>query len=603
MDAEKSESAEHPSSELNATQKGVIAAFIAIFLVALVVRAAFLYATPDRPWPHSVLYEGDAPLWIRYAQAIRAGMPFELDLPIHAPGLAYALAFLWPASLDGLATGQGFIALKMVWCVLGAASCGGLFLVARDMFNARIAVVAAVLSSLSFALTIQSTSLNNEAPYTLLLIFLIGLTGSVAARPSRWRLVVWAAVNALAAIVRAEHTLLVVLWGLWLAWRWRSGGTSQPLVAQSRGVANARSESKAGGVRVGPWIVVNRLVLMGAIFVLVPLPWNMRAYRAIQRFNETTAGPIDYPGAPVAWHPDARAYLEALPPFVQEPCFRVINEQARTASREEVDKPFVQAFFSEQMRYVPRPLSPSVFISAQGPLAFALANRPGGDGSFSTEPLGGAGTLNFADPRHLRLMQDGYRAGWENLTRPGEARRLLTSKLSLFTTGWTQGLTLTNWPAGLVGTRRPVDQFAAADIPPGWSTAVLGLGMVGAGICMMRRRGGVWILVVVYKLVIAAAFFGYARQAVSILPVFYILVATALDTLLLRHVAKWFVGWPGPLKLAALGASIGLLVMNQAVRRIDYDVTGEAAPAPQWGTGAFESHDPLAIKVLLKDVP
>ncbi|GJQ26661.1 MAG: hypothetical protein HBSAPP02_16930 [Phycisphaerae bacterium] len=600
MDAQKNKSAEHPPGELNAAQRGVIAASIAIFLVALAVRAAFLYATPDRSWPQSVLYEGDAPLWIRYAQAIRAGKPFELNLPIHAPGLAYALAFLWPGSLEGPATGQGFIALKVVWCAMGAASCGGLFLVARDMFNARIAVVAALLSALSFALTIQSTSLNNEAPYTLLLIFLVGLTGSVAARPNRWRLVVWAVMNALAALVRAEHTLLVVLWGAWLAWHWRSDGTSQAAGAQSRGVVSARSENRASGARVGPWIVVNRLALMGAIFVIAPLPWNVRAYRAIQRFNETTAGPIDYPGAPVAWRPDAQAYLEDLPAFVREPCFRVISEQARAASREEVDKPFVQAFFSEQMRYVPRPLSPYVFISAQGPLAFALANRPGGDGGFSTEPLGGADTLNFADPRHLRLVQDGYRVGWENLTRPGEARRLITSKLSLFAAGWTHGLMLTNWPAGLVGTRRPVDQFAADNIPPGWSTAVLGLGMVGAGICLLRRRGGVWILVVVYKLVIAAAFFGYARQAVSILPVLYVLVAAALDTLLLRHVAKWFVGWPGRLKLTALGASIGLLLMNQAGRRIDYDVIGDAVSAPQWGRGAFESHEPLRIELVFR---
>jgi len=573
---------------------------MAVFLVALAVRVSFLYASPDRNWPHGALYEGDAPLWIRFAQALRAGQPFELDLPIHAPGLAYALAYLWPGSLDELATGRGFIALKAMWCVVGAAVCGGVFLVARGHFNGRVASVAALLSALSFALTVQSTSLNNEAPYTLFLILLIGLTGSLVERPGRSRLVVWAALNGVATLFRVEHTLLVILWGAWLAWRWRSDRTNAGHEAQRHGGTEARREQRPTEGSRGIRIVAARLVLIGAVFLLVLLPWNVRAYRAIQRFNETAAGPIDYAGAPVVWRPDARAYLEALPPFVQEPCFRVISEQARAASREEVGEPFVQAFFLEQMRYVPRPFSPCVLISAQGPLAFAMANHPGGDGGFSTEPLGGADTLNLADPRHLRLVQDGYRVGWESLSRPGEARRLLTSKMSLFAAGWTQGFTLPNWPAGLVGTRRPVDQFAADDIPPGWSAAVLGLGMVGAGICLVRRRGGVWILVIVYKLAIAAAFFGYARQAVSILPVFYVLVATALDTLLLRHVAKWFVGWPGRLKLAALGASIGLLLMNQAGRRIDYDVTGDAVPAPQWGRGAFESHEPLRIELVFR---
>lgn len=591
MDATKNEGAPPPLESLNASRRGVIAVSVAIFLVAMVVRSVFLYASPDRQWPHSVLYEGDAPLWIRYAQAIRAGIPFELNLPIHPPGLAYGLAYLWPDSLGGLATGREFVALKAVWSVLGAACCGGLFLVARGMFNTRVAIVAALLSALSFALAVQSASLNNEVPYTLLLIFLIGLTGSVSVRPSRWRLMAWAALNALAALVRVEHTLLVILWSTWLAWRWRNGSALGDAAGKLPRSPSARLPDST---RVVMW----RLALIGAVFLLVPLPWNIRAYRAIQRFNETGAGPIDFAGAPVVWRPDARAYLEQLPAFARAPCFRIISEQARAQSRAHIDELFVRAFFTEQMGHVPRPLSPSVFISAQGPLAFALANQPGGDGGFSTEPLGGADSLNFADPRHLRLVQDGYRVGWENLSRPGAAWRLIKSKLSLFAAGWTQGLILTNWPAGLIGTRRPVDQFMADDAPPAWSAAVLGLGAIGAGICLLRRRGGIWLLVIVYKLLITAAFFGYARQAVSILPVFYLFVAVALDELVLRHGAPWFVGRLGRLKLFVLAVMLAFVLMNQAGRRIDYDVTGDADPAPQWGSGAFESHQHLSIRVL-----
>ncbi len=590
--------AEHSAKGPNASRWGDIAACAAVFLVALGVRGAFLSASPDRQWPHGALYEGDAPLWIQFAQALRAGRPFELDLPIHAPGLAHALAYLWPGSLEGGA--GGFLALKIAWSMLGAASCAGLYLVARRAFCERVATVAAVLAALSFALAIQSTSLNNETPYTFVLICLIGLSASVAERPSRWRLIVWAALNGVAALLRVEHTLLMILWSGWLARRWWNPLPSRIPEGRrlDRAEARGRNGPTPGFGRLR--IIAARLALLGAAFVLVPLPWNVRAYRAIQRFNATSASPIDYAGAPVAWQAEARAYLEQLPVFVREPCFRVISEQARAASRAAVDEHLVRVFFAEQMGYVPRPISPYVFISAQGPLAFALANRPGGDGGFSTEPLGGADTLNFADPRHVRLVQDGYRVGWEHLTKPGEARRLLTSKISLFAAGWTQGLTLTNWPAGLIGTRRPVDQFTADDVPPVWSAAMLGLGVIGAGVCLLRRRGGPWLLVIVYKLLITAAFIGYARQAVSILPVFYVLVAVALDALLLRHLAKWFAGWPARLKRAALGASIGLLLMNQAGRRIDYDVTGDAVPAPQWGRGAFESHELLRIEMVFR---
>lgn len=590
--------AELPAKGPNAPRWGDIAACAAIFLVALGVRGAFLHASPDRLWPHSALYEGDAPLWVEFAEALRAGRPFELDLPIHAPGLAYTLAYLWPGPLDELSTGRGFFALKVMWCVVGAAVCGGLFLVARRSFNARVAFVAALLSALSFAQTVQSASLNNEAPYTLLLVLLIGVTGSAVERPSRWRLVMWAALNGVAALLRVEHTLLMILWSGWLAWRWWRPLPSRSPDGRRLDGTEARGNNGPthgfGGLR----IIAARLALLGAVFVLVPLPWNVRAFRAIQRFNATSAGPIDYTGAPVAWQAEARAYLEQLPVFVRDPCFRVISEQARAASRSDVDELFVRTFFAQQMGYVPRPISPYVFISAQGPLAFALANRPNGDGGFSTEPLGGADALNFADPRHLRLVQDGYRVGWEHLTQPGEARRLLTSKFSLFAAGWTQGLTLANWPAGLIGTRRPVDQFTADDVPPVWSAAMLGLGVIGAGVCLLRRCGGAWLLVIVYKLLITAAFFGYARQAASILPVFYVLVAVALDALLLRHLVRWFAGWPARLKLAALGASIGLLLMNQAGRRVDYDVTGDAVPSPQWGANAFESHEPLSIQII-----
>ena len=75
----------------------------AITLLALLLRLAFLFGSPDRAWPHSIWYEGDAPLWVEYAAALDKGEAFEFNLPIHPPGVAYPLSWFYP----GVRTGAG----------------------------------------------------------------------------------------------------------------------------------------------------------------------------------------------------------------------------------------------------------------------------------------------------------------------------------------------------------------------------------------------------------------------------------------------------------------------------------------------------------------
>lgn len=59
---------------------------LAVFGVALVVRLLFWQATPDRGWPHSALYKGDAVVWTDYSAALGKGESYELGLPLRPPG-------------------------------------------------------------------------------------------------------------------------------------------------------------------------------------------------------------------------------------------------------------------------------------------------------------------------------------------------------------------------------------------------------------------------------------------------------------------------------------------------------------------------------------
>src|SRR5215470_7218564 len=75
---------------------------VALFIVALLVRLLFWQATADRSWPYSAWYKGDAPVWLDYAQALRASHAFELGLPIHPPAAGYLVAALWNGEAAGV---------------------------------------------------------------------------------------------------------------------------------------------------------------------------------------------------------------------------------------------------------------------------------------------------------------------------------------------------------------------------------------------------------------------------------------------------------------------------------------------------------------------
>lgn len=636
-------------------------AALVLFVLALATRLAMLAASPDRAWPHSVFYEGDAPLWVRFASCLQRGEPFEFNLPVHTPGMAYLLSWTWGGDAS-----TGFLAQKVLLSIMGAASCVLVWHAARSQFGPRVGWLAGLLSAGAFGLTVQSTSLNNETPYTLLCLLIVVLTLPAAARPRLRLLVPLGLLHGAAVLFRAEHALLALLLCGYLAWSWRVRTASPASVAptprsflpslagfgrrlagqasaasgarrsgsalqnsnspvcspaldsaaqdktpvrrvlqRTAGSANPRDEQDGLRSRAHPdgSILAGLAVILAGVFV-VTLPWNVRSYYAIKRFNTVELRPVDYARSRVPWSRDAVDFIRGMPAFAREGNFRLLDDLAVRQGVAEVRRGFVEDWFRDEAGYVPRPLSPFVFVTNQGPMSFALANSAAATGGFSATLLDPESPtpvrLAFGNPRHLRLYQDGYGIGLRYLfEHPRDAAMLMGRKLRCFAAGLTLGLTPFNWPLGLDGIRPPVDQLTS---PPSralpWSILLLGFGIAGAVACMRRRNGAVWLLIVVYKLLVALAFYGYARQAASILPAFFVLVALGFEAMLIAPVSH---RWPRVLSairpLALAVAAALLLGAGVAVgSSFQYDVAGSTDTAPFWGDGAFESCRRLTIR-------
>src|SRR6185369_11853073 len=176
-----------------------------IFAAAIAARLLFWRATPDAAWPHSAYFKGDAPVWVEYARALAFHEPFELGLPIHPPGTAWLIAFLW----NGEASGFPFV--KLAWALLGALTVVLIYLAVLRSFGFAVAFLTATACAASTGLLVLSTSLNVEAPYLFLVAASLYFFEDLRERPGIARLALWSAINGVACLFRVEHLLFYLL--------------------------------------------------------------------------------------------------------------------------------------------------------------------------------------------------------------------------------------------------------------------------------------------------------------------------------------------------------------------------------------------------------
>lgn len=183
-----------------------------------------------------------------------------------------------------------------------------------------------------------------------------------------------------------------------------------------------------------------------------------------------------------------------------------------------------------QVGRLAEPVPTFVPLTIYGPVNLALANRPGADGTFSATPVTGSGSLDFTNARQLAFVLHGDERAWEWIrAHPADFARLVVRKWGLYFEAFKLGFTQWNWPGGLAGARRPVDVFVPDSSPTGWLLPLFVL--AGLLVCLASPGGPRrWALLVVLLtaagLATTGLFFGYARQALLVMP-FWLSLAAA----------------------------------------------------------------------------
>lgn len=538
-----------------------------MFAIAMLVRVLFLYSTSDHSWPHSVLYEGDAPVWVRWAQALNRNEAFEFDLPMRTPAIAYALHWLCPHNVAA-----PFSSAKLLWCAISAFSCAMLYVVVARSLSMRTAWIAAGLLCFSFGSYELATSLNNEAPYAFVLVLLIGATLRWREAPRASLAIALGVLHGVALLLRAEHVLLVVGFLVWSGFATRSA------------------------------IGLRSIALIVAAAVAICLPWSWRSHVAAKRFNEVETSFVDFSNAAPPWSSQAQDFLRQLPAFARDGNFRHVQFLAQASGKKRVDRADLEAHFANLFGYVPEPLSEWTLVCSKGALDFALANHPAGDGGFSRAALLDGmdpdPEFAFGRPSHLKLYNHGFALGLALIRADfADWTRLVGKKLERFCAGVTLGWSAYDLPYGRASRRWPIDLATPLDANS-FCRMVIGLAILG-GILLGWRRdiGALCLIVIAYKLFVTVLFYGYARQAVSIAPVFYVFGALAIDAALERLAcpARLANGLGVALVLALVGCDI---VRSRAANKFDIRAVGgetQIERAPQWGAGAFESFGEIEI--------
>ncbi len=501
-------------------RRGVPLVFV-VFVLAAAIRILFWLATADRNLAHAAAFRGDALLFLDYARWLKGGPLFELGLPIHPPGAAWLVAAVWDGSTAGI------LYLRLAWALLGAAGVALLSLAAAHSFGSAVGWMAGLFMATSTALILLSSSVGPDVPYLALVGVCLLLLPS--ATRSWTALVAVSVLHAFACLLRVEHALFyaaLLVWGL--------ARKSQPPL---------------------------RVAASIAVFLLTLVPWHVAGWQRIDRFNteppndassRMASAMLTSAGSP-PWSDGAWEEAERLPAFARPTAMAFVAFTAAYRGEHAVSEASFRVL-DEAFGYRPRPLKARPFVSLYGPLNFALANDPRGSGGFSRARLQDppplrpsaaafppqlvAGLpppdLSLVYPPHLALVNDGYRIGLDTIrSEPVAFGDLLLRKLRNFAAGAGLGITGYGFPAGIGGVRRAVDLAT----PQGGTAFGIWLSLLTVG-CMLGlahtwREPALhpWLLFAASKLVVTAAFFGYARQGAQVVPVIAVLIALAVRRL------------------------------------------------------------------------
>ncbi|MFY2564282.1 ArnT family glycosyltransferase [Corallococcus terminator] len=240
-------------------QRHPVALGVAVtFTLSLLLRWLYLQSAPDRAWPFSIFFYGDARFFHAYALEHVRGTEGPATLPYHPPLFPWLLGVLY--RVLGEPQGNAY-PYKLCLAALSAATVALSWAWWRTLLGTAWSLVGAALFASSFGWLVLSTTYSNEVLYAFFLSATLALVLRHKAGPSWGGAALLGLVMGLGSLTRAEH---LYLWPFLLAWAWLYRG-STPLPALA--------------TRWGAAVLVCALVLT---------PWAVRNARVLGELNANT---------------------------------------------------------------------------------------------------------------------------------------------------------------------------------------------------------------------------------------------------------------------------------------------------------------------------